>query len=134
MLEKLTMRQYNVGPYFCYRIPGLVCTQSGKLVACCESRKLKSDWAEIDIALQTSMDGGKAWTPVEIIARENLTVHAGKDGGITWEKIAEVSRPAGYSDIAISPDGKKLYIFFEEFFYDDKNYNLVFVTLDNPLG
>lgn len=128
MLEKLTMRQYNVGPYFCYRIPGLVCTQSGKLVACCESRKSKSDWAEIDIALQTSMDGGKAWTPVEIIARGN---------GKTMNNpvvIAEVSRPAGYSDIAISPDGKKLYIFFEEFFYDDKHYNLVFVTLDNPLG
>ena len=70
-MEKLRMKQYNMGPYFCYRIPGLVCTESGKLIAYCESRQSGSDWAEIDIALQTSMDGGKTWSKDVIIARGN---------------------------------------------------------------
>lgn len=64
--------------------------------------------------------------------RRNLTVKRSDDDGQTWKIIAEISDPAGYSDIALSPDGKKIYIFFEEFDGSIEHYDLVFVSLDNP--
>ena len=72
--------------------------------------------------------------------RENLTLYETLDNGATWKNIITISEPAGYSDIAISPDGNKIYILFEEFFYQSNNsgsvfnknasQNLVFVSLD----
>lgn len=73
--------------------------------------------------------------------RENLTLYETHDNGVSWKNLAMISEPAGYSDIAISPDGKKVYILFEEFFYKysytnfksfdrEISQNLVFVSLD----
>lgn len=59
--------------------------------------------------------------------RRNLTVFKTRDGAV-WEKLAVISKPAGYSDLAVSPDGKKLYIFYEEF--SAASRNLVFAVLD----
>ena len=93
MIEKLTMKRYNKGPYFCYRIPGIVCTESGKLLAYCESRQSGSDWAEIDITLQTSTDGGKTWSPDVIIDRGSgkttnnpVMIVDGKELTLLWQK------------------------------------------------
>lgn len=44
--------------YFRYRIPGLVVTNAGTLLAYCEARKDASDWALMDILLFRSTDGG----------------------------------------------------------------------------
>lgn len=66
--------------------------------------------------------------------RKNLTLYETVDGGVTWKNLATISELAGYSDIAISPDGKKVYILFEEFSGkdsdSDRKRNLVFVSLD----
>lgn len=59
--------------------------------------------------------------------RENLTVYRTRDGAV-WEKSAVVSEFSGYSDIAVSPDGTKLYLFYEEF--SARSCNLVFAALD----
>lgn len=75
--------------------------------------------------------------------RKNLSLYVTVDNGISWKNIATISEPAGYSDITISPDGNKIYILFEEFFYQNGNsslaldrcssQNLVFVSLDIPV-
>lgn len=51
-----------------YRIPGIVVTAKGTILAYCEARKNDSkDWGEIEIHLRRSTDGGKTWQePVHI--------------------------------------------------------------------
>lgn len=58
------------GGYKTYRIPALVVTRKGTLLAFCAARKDFSDWAEINIALRRSTDGGKTWEPARIIAAQ----------------------------------------------------------------
>lgn len=51
------------GGYVMYRIPGLVVTARGTILAYCEARAGKSDWAPIDIMLRRCTDGGRTWSP-----------------------------------------------------------------------
>ena len=45
-----------------YRIPGIVATTKGTVLAYCEARRNdKSDWGEIEVHLRRSTDGGKTW-------------------------------------------------------------------------
>ncbi|MEZ6052657.1 MAG: sialidase family protein [Planctomycetaceae bacterium] len=55
---------------FGYRIPSLVVTQAGTLLAFCERRDGLHDHAENDIVLRRSSDGGTTWEPMQIIAEE----------------------------------------------------------------
>ena len=55
--------------YAHYRIPGLVVTADGTLLAYCEARKAKgSDWGNIDVLLRRSTDGGRTWSPARRVA------------------------------------------------------------------
>ena len=48
------------GGYKLYRIPGIVVTAGGTVLAYCEARKGDSgDWGIIDVMLRRSTDGGK---------------------------------------------------------------------------
>ncbi len=49
------------------RIPGLICTDKGTLIAYCELRRSESDWAVIDIGMKRSTDGGKSWSERQIL-------------------------------------------------------------------
>ena len=61
--------QKQISPTEKSRIPGIVCTKSGALIAYCEKRHGEGgDWAVIDIAMQKSTDGGKVWSEEKIIA------------------------------------------------------------------
>jgi Neuraminidase (sialidase) len=64
LLEKTDLFEANTGGYAHYRIPGLVVTKGGTLLAYCEARKsTRSDWGTIDILMRRSTDGGKTWGP-----------------------------------------------------------------------
>ncbi len=55
--------------YKLYRIPGLVVTRRGTVLAYCEARKSdRGDWGQIDILLRRSTDGGKTWGPRTTLA------------------------------------------------------------------
>lgn len=56
------------GPYYHYRIPGLVVTPGGRLLAYCEARSESSDWAPSDILLRGSDDGGDTWDEPQALA------------------------------------------------------------------
>ena len=57
------------GEYASMRIPALVVSQKGTLLAFCEARiGTASDWADMDMLMRRSTDGGKTWEPVVIIA------------------------------------------------------------------
>ncbi len=62
LLEKIDLFESNVDGYALYRIPGIVVTPRGTILAYCEARQTgKSDWDTIDIMLRRSTDGGKTW-------------------------------------------------------------------------
>jgi sialidase-1 len=62
-LDKLDLFEANTAGYKMYRIPGLVVTARGSLLAYCEARKhTGSDWDEIEILVRRSTDGGKTWS------------------------------------------------------------------------
>ena len=49
------------------RIPGMVITRKGTILAYCEARDKTSDWANIDICLRRSFDGGITWGDKRVI-------------------------------------------------------------------
>ena len=56
--------------YKSYRIPGIVVTQRGTVLAYSEARRhTGGDWDTIDIVLRRSNDGGKTFSPQWVIAR-----------------------------------------------------------------
>jgi sialidase-1 len=68
-LEKLDLFEANVGGYALYRIPGIIVTERGSVLAYCEARRTgQSDWDAIDILLRRSTDGGKTWDQPRKIA------------------------------------------------------------------
>ena len=55
--------------YHTYRIPALIATKKGTLLAFCEGRRNSAaDSGDIDTLLRRSFDGGKTWGPVQTIA------------------------------------------------------------------
>jgi sialidase-1 len=54
--------------YHTYRIPAIVTTPKGTLLAFCEGRKTsRSDHGDLDLVLRRSTDGGKTWTPMQTV-------------------------------------------------------------------
>lgn len=57
------------GQYASMRIPALVATQKGTLLAFCEGRVTSaSDWSDMDLLMRRSTDGGKTWSDFVVIA------------------------------------------------------------------
>lgn len=56
------------GGYHTYRIPSLLVTAKGTLLAFCEGRKKStSDTGDIDVVLRRSVDGGKTWDKMQTV-------------------------------------------------------------------
>lgn len=80
MLSTVTASAQSTGPepilvfdpgtsYATTRIPALVCTKKGTLLAFCEARVQNAgDWADMDILLRRSTDGGKTWLEPQVLA------------------------------------------------------------------
>ena len=74
--------------YARFRIPGIVTTAKGTLLAYCEARHGDGDWADIDILLRRSTDGGQTFDEPFVLAdgtKNKQTVNnpvmiAGRDG------------------------------------------------------
>src|SRR5688572_24273619 len=66
----------GAGVYHTYRIPALVVTTRGTLVAICEGRReTHHDVGLIDLLVRRSEDGGRTWSDTTVIAtEEGMTV------------------------------------------------------------
>ena len=61
-MQKTDLFEVGMAGYATYRIPGIVVTSRGTLLAYCEARKsLQGDWGTINIMLRRSTDGGMTW-------------------------------------------------------------------------
>lgn len=59
----------GTGGYHTYRIPSLIITAQGAMLAFCEGRRNSaSDTGDIDLCLRRSDDLGRTWGPMEVIA------------------------------------------------------------------
>ena len=67
-MESVDVFASGSGGYHTYRIPAIVATKSGALLAFCEARKeSKSDTGNIDLLLKRSADDGKTWSESIVI-------------------------------------------------------------------
>ena len=87
-VEKQDLFESRTAGYTVYRIPGIIVTGRGTLLAYCEARKAHGwDWDPIDVLLRRSTDGGRTWDaprPVAIApvdARPNPAAVAFKRAG-----------------------------------------------------
>jgi sialidase-1 len=61
--------------YHTYRIPAIVVTTNGTVLAFCEGRKNgRSDTGKIDLLVKRSSDNGKTWTAQQIVRSDNDNV------------------------------------------------------------
>lgn len=79
------------GAYHTYRIPSIITTPQGTLLAFCEGRKnTRSDSGDIDLLLRRSFDAGETWSEVQIVADHdddtigNPTSVVDRDTGTIW--------------------------------------------------
>ncbi|MBD2703832.1 exo-alpha-sialidase [Spirosoma sp. BT702] len=97
--------------YATTRIPALVMTAKGTLLAFCEARVNNTgDWADIDIVMRRSTDGGKTWEDnVVIAAREN-------------------KRPTSNCTPIVDRDGKTIHVLYQ------RNYSNCFYVRSTDDG
>lgn len=75
--SQIDLFEARTGGYFTYRIPGIVATRSGALLAWVEARKTGAgDWEDIDILMRCSRDGGTTWdAPRRVADGGSLPAH-----------------------------------------------------------
>ncbi len=80
----------EIHPYSSLRIPALVVSKQGTLLAFAAGRiDSGSDWADMDLVMRRSEDGGATWGPLQVVAQreghaptDNPTPIVGQDGTI----------------------------------------------------
>ena len=80
--------------YHTFRIPALVVTRAGSVLAICEGRKTsRADHGDVDLVLKRSSDGGRTWGPLELVFEEggdqNITIGnpcpvVDQETGVIW--------------------------------------------------
>jgi sialidase-1 len=77
--------------YHTYRIPALIESRQGRLLAFCEGRKNSdNDRGDIDLLLKRSTDGGKTWLPAQIVWDDGMNTCGNpcpvvdRDTGVIW--------------------------------------------------
>jgi len=99
LLEKTPVFPTGMNGIALYRIPGIVVTTKGTVLAYCEARRnSKSDWGEIEIHLRRSLDGGKTWEPVRQIAHSGERIEGNPRKTKGGEHEQTVNNPVAIAD------------------------------------
>lgn len=69
LFESVTLFHSESGKYGLYRIPGIIVTPKGTVLAYAEARRHRGDWDDIDLVLRRSTDGGTTWDEERIIGQ-----------------------------------------------------------------
>ncbi len=92
--------------YHTYRIPALIVTKKGTLLAFCEGRKTgRGDHGDLDLLVKRSSDFGKTWSPQSIVYEE------GGDAKVTiGNPCPVVDQSTGFIWMSLCRDNKKVFI------------------------
>ena len=93
------------GGYHTYRIPTLLRSSKGTLLAFCEGRKTSgSDHGDIDIVLRRSTDGGKTWEDLSVVQEE------GNDAKITiGNPVPVLDESTGHIHLIFTRDNDRVF-------------------------
>jgi sialidase-1 len=100
-LKKVDLFEGDLGGNKLYRIPGIVVTKAGTLLAYCEARRdAPSDYGEITTMLRRSVDGGKTWSKPQQIAHlaPRIEGNPRKKPGEGGEHEQTVNNPLAIAD------------------------------------
>lgn len=102
-LRSTTLWAGGVGGYQIYRIPGILVTKRGTILAYAAARREldRGDWSDTDIVLRRSTDGGRTWAPSRRIA--------GDGHGTTDNPVAIVDRETGSIHFLFQKDYARCY-------------------------
>jgi sialidase-1 len=106
--ESVNLWNGGIGGYGTYRIPGIVVTKRGTVIAYTSARRDLSfgDWSDIDIVLRRSTDGGRTWEPSRRIA--------GDSKGVTDNPVAIVDSETGVIHFLFQKDYARCYYMHSE--------------------
>lgn len=111
LLEKVDLFEAAKEGYALYRIPGLVTTRRGTVLAYCEARKSdRGDWGTIDILLRRSTDGGKTWGARTNIA--NVPGPKAKNPVALAQKLATTDEVTYNNPVAIPDSNGAVHFLF----------------------
>jgi sialidase-1 len=103
-LEKIDLWKSGAGGYKIYRIPGIIVTRAGTVLAYTEARRYTgNDWDTIDVVMRRSTDGGKTFSPQRVIAhspevpRSSVALERkqGKPDDVTYDNPVMISGKNG---------------------------------------
>jgi sialidase-1 len=106
--------------YASFRIPAVVATGAGTLLAFCEGRVDSAhDHGDIDIVLKRSADGGRTWGPLQAVAKNGAGL-AGNPAPVVLDTgrvlLVHVRNAAGASEDALlrgkvkAADGRRVWV------------------------
>jgi Neuraminidase (sialidase) len=100
-LEKVEIFRAGEGGYAHYRVPAIVVSPRGTVIAVTEARKSsRGDWGPQDILMRRSRDGGRTWDAPRSIARVEgeippnpvaLAQNLDKPGDVTYNNIVPIA-------------------------------------------
>ena len=91
---KMTLYTRGTNGYFGYRIPSLLITQAGTLLAICEGRRNSmSDDGSIDLLIRRSEDNGATWSEQEVIYGVSGDITIGNPCPVVDEKTGTMWLP-----------------------------------------
>ncbi len=73
-LDKQVLFESGYSGYGLFRIPGIVVTSKGTILAYCEARRTGGDWDTINIFLRRSTDGGTTWDAPHQVAHQGSRI------------------------------------------------------------
>lgn len=99
VFEEVDVFPAGMGGVSLYRIPGVVTTKSGTVLAYCEARlDGRSDWGEIEIHLRRSKDDGRTWSDPVNIAHKGERIEGNPRKASGGEKEQTVNNPVAIVD------------------------------------
>ena len=103
--------------YHTYRIPSLILTSRGALLAVCEARKhSRSDTGDIDLVIRRSLDQGVTWDEMRVIADagadvvDNPCPVVDRDTGTVWMPMCWNLADGGEGKIVRGEAGRNVWL------------------------